>query len=154
MKNGLPLYVRTCKQLAAALGVSAMTISRHTRKPDAPRPVRGRHDVSAWRKYLLAYGRVLDSKDPCLAALKRQLICKQIERLDFSIRHDKAEFVSLATVRAWGAELERNVRLIVADLPDLAPLLAGRTAPEIAETLKAKEQDILRRLYGLAQRQT
>jgi hypothetical protein len=88
-----------------------------------------------------------------LAALKRQLICKQIERLDFSIRRDKAEFVSLATVRAWGAELERNVRLIVADLPDLAPLLAGRTAPEIAETLKAKEQDILRRLYGLAQRQ-
>ncbi|MBP7827466.1 MAG: hypothetical protein KA236_13055 [Verrucomicrobia bacterium] len=152
MKNGLPLYVRTCKQLAAALGVSAMTISRHNRKPDAPRPVRGRHNVAAWRKYLLAYGRVLDSKDPCLAALKRQLICKQIEKLDFSIRRDKAELVSLATVKAWGAELEGHVRKIVSELHQLAPALAGLSVAEIAERLKAKEQDILRRLYSLAQR--
>ena len=108
--------------------------------------------MAAWRKYLLDHGRVLDREDPCLAALKRQLICKQIERLDFSIRRDKAEFVSLATVRAWGAELEGHVRKVVSDLHQLAPALAGLSVAEIAERLKAKEQDILRRLYSLAQR--
>ncbi len=146
------MKAKTCSELARALGVSRAVIASHRKRPDAPRPVRGTHDVAAWRKYLLDHGRVLDREDPCLAALKRQLICKQIERLDFSIRRDKAEFVSLATVRAWGAELEGHVRKVVSDLHQLAPALAGLSVAEIAERLKAKEQDILRRLYSLAQR--
>lgn len=114
--------------------------------------------MAAWREYLLTHGRVIPKDDDGakplnISSLKAKLIKKQIEKLDFSIRRDKAEFVPLSVVKEWGDELGHAVRKVVCELHQLAPTLAGLSVAEIAERLKAKEQDILRQLYGLARRQ-
>jgi hypothetical protein len=54
------LFAKNQSELARVLGVSRQTIWYHVRQPSAPKPrLDGRHEVAAWRRYLIDNGRIL-----------------------------------------------------------------------------------------------
>jgi hypothetical protein len=154
--NFAPSYV----DLATALGVSRKTIQRAKLRPGAPTPrPDGRHDVQAWRAFLLPddidpdEGTDDDEDGPSSVESARDLrLNLQNKKTELQIGLMARELVPTLEVRQWGAQMGAAVRKIVTQIHRAAPSLVGLPVAVAEERLKEIEDDILSQLHALPER--
>jgi len=146
-------YAENQTQLAELLGVSRKTVQRHIRSKKAPKPLpNGTHDVVAWRSYMGRRTGEEDGEGLDTTELRAKNLLLQNERLELGLAIQRREYVPVAEVEKWGADLGGDIRTVVSQLHLSAPSLAGLSVPEIEERLKDQEVEILRQLSRLNDR--
>lgn len=138
-------------ELAALLGISRRTLTRHAKRLGAPRPrADGRHEVAAWRVFLAASGTITDEDSgEALARAKARQLDLQNEKLALHIAIARRDRIPAAEVERIGAALGHAVRSVVSRLHLAAPTLEGLAVPEIERELKRIEDEVMRELHSL-----
>jgi hypothetical protein len=140
-------FAKSYVELAEILGVARKTIERKAKLKSAPRPRSdGRHSVNDWRVFLDD-----NSRDAGLdgTQLKARQILLQNEKLEYQIAILKAQYVPVADIEKWGAQLGKEIRNAVATIHTIAPSIVGHTIAEAEMRLRQLEDEILRTLNML-----
>lgn len=141
--------VSTVVDLAAALGVSRRSISNWRKLEGAPEPnPNGTHDVIAWRKFM--HERHLDGSQPGdEEGLKIRKLLAEVNEREFRLAIKKGEYIRKDLVReAWLSRSGRVVNLLRSKLEkELPPVLAGKDAPSIQESLAIAIDEVLADLH-------
>lgn len=142
-------------ELAAALGVTRMTLNRWMKKPGNPGAApNGSYDIVAWRAFAHKVGRKdsYGDDEPDTEKEKAKNIRLQNEKLEHQIKVLLKEYVSADEVEKWGAELGIEIRNAVTSIHKIASSLAGIPTAEIEIRLRELEDEILMRLHSWTQR--
>lgn len=140
---------KTVVELATALGCSRRSISNWRKLEGAPEPnPNGSHDVIAWRKFM--HERHLDGSQPGdEEGLKIRKLLAEVNEREFRLAIKKGEYIRKDLVReAWLSRSGRVVNLLRSKLEkELPPVLAGKDAPSIQESLAIAIDEVLADLH-------
>jgi len=137
-----PRFVESQGDLARALGVERRTIIRHLKAPGNPgKKDDGRYNLHEWRAWLRYNGKK-GGKTHDKNALECKRLLLDIERREFELAVERAQYSLNADIEQWFGEFAYTMKQLLDALPgQLAPDVVALTIPD-AETAirKAVEQ--------------
>jgi hypothetical protein len=137
-------------ELCTLTGLSSNAIGRHLARNDAPRPnKRGRYPLALAVQFILARQRADKSLQSTsgLSAAKERLTTSAAERNELKLGLERGQLIKVEDHMRLYNDACLMVKTDIQALPHkIAANLAGKTAVECSELLKAEIKDCLRHL--------
>jgi hypothetical protein len=136
-----PLFVDTQHELADELGLDRRSIIRWTREGGAPRKVKGKYDVAAWRTWMADSGKASSTPSeppsPMKSELELRKLTAQCERLELENNIRMGLYHTNDDCKLWVGKAMTAVRTVLLSIPaKMAPVVEMRPKEECESLLR------------------
>jgi phage terminase Nu1 subunit (DNA packaging protein) len=136
-----PAFVDTQPELADEIGVDKRSIIRWSREGGAPRKVKGKYDVQAWKRWMADTGKEsstpAEPASPMKAELELRKLTAQCERLEMENKIKLGQFHTNDDCKLWVGKAMTAVRTILLSMPSkMAPVVEMRSKEECEPLLR------------------
>jgi hypothetical protein len=136
-----PAFADTQVELADLLGLDRRSIIRWSREGGAPRKVKGKYDVGAWRTWMEDTGKATSTPaeppSPMKAELELRKLKAQCERLELENNIRMGQYHLNTDCQLWVGKAMTAVRTILLSLPaKMAPVVEMRPKEECEPLLR------------------
>jgi hypothetical protein len=145
-----PEFAKNQSRLADILGVSRKTITRYSKRQDAPSPrPNGSLSVAEWRAFLSKHDVLEDESDLDHAALKAKQILLQNRLLEQKYDTNAERLIPVEAVETGVAAIIATAKTVLLQGPSsLAPQVVGVSIPEAEKLLREWLHDALAKLHA------
>jgi hypothetical protein len=136
-----PIFVETQQELADELEIDRRSVIRWSREGGAPRKVKGKYDVAAWRTWMADTGKTsslpAEPPSPMKAELELRKLKAQCERLELENNIRLGQYHLNSDCQLWVGKAMTAVRTILLALPSkMAPVVEMRPKEECEPLLR------------------